>query len=255
MSEILFYNDRKTQLRTPYLSDALAKNLRDSDLKINSANRHEFESAILQNPDAIFIAENIGSKCHHMRDISPPAIKAMKQYAYNGGTLVFFGGGSHYAMKEIIWHWDNGTVVYKGPTETFAFVAGKMIGPHHRFPLSSDSPIEHNGCFQIPLLVHRQGTPIQIEQCWQGNCGNFIVDEDRIQHGYEILATYAQAGKTDGIAALDVPIGNKGGNIILCSTMPHYNDRTKSALWDSILTRIEDKISRNPAQAVLRQNL
>jgi glutamine amidotransferase-like uncharacterized protein len=254
MSNILLYDDIQTRLRTPLLKKAVK---RDIDCAMKNtffcANRHEFVSAISTNPRAIFIAENIGVKSHHMRDISPDAIKAMKTYAHHGGTLVFFGGASHYAMTEITWYWDNQTITYKGPKETFSLVNGKIIGPHHRLPLSSDSRIDHNGCFEVPLLVHGKSNQLAIESCWQGNCGNFIISEDRVQQNYEILATYAQAGKHQGVAALDIPVGNKGGNIILCSVMPHYNPRHESPLWDRILTKVESKISRHSPQAVLKR--
>lgn len=252
MPEILFYDDPKTRLRTPYLKHALQRDLNIDQDQLTSADRHHFQSAVERNPNAIFIAENIGAKCHHMRDISSDSIKAMRQYAHDGGTLVLFGGAAHYAMKEIIWHWDNKTVVYKGAKEAFSMVHGTIIGPHHRLPLSFYDPIDHNGCFEVPLVIHHRNESIELEKCWQGNCGNFIISDDRIAQNYDILATYAQAGKP-GVAAIDIPVGRKGGNIILCSVMPHYRLRHESPLWHRILTKVERKISRNPSLDMLKR--
>ncbi len=252
MPDILFYHDDKTRLRTLHLKAALERDIQLPDMDVHYADRHGFRAAIENKPDAIFIAENIGPQSHHMRDISKKAIKAMQDYAYNGGTLVFFGGASHYAMSDITWHWDNGTSVYKGAKETFTLVHGEIIGPHQRFPLSPDDAIDHNGCFEVPLFVQEASNQIAVERCWQGNCGDFIINEDRVHYGYEVLARYAHK---KGVAALNIPLGKKGGNIILCSTMPHYNFRYKSPLWNKILTRIESKITGFQNQKMLKRVL
>jgi len=250
MVNILLYDDHKTQLRTPYLRHALERDLNLKNIQFNHADRHHLTAAMNKNTDAVFIAENIGSKCHHMRDIPSSAIKAMKQYAYDGGQLIFFGGMAHYAMSEITWHWDNETIVYKGMKQTFSFVHGQMVGPHHRFPISPDDPIEHNGCFEVPLIIPEGETEFALENCWQGNCGNFIINEDRIHHDYDVLATYAQK---EGVAALKTSVGHNGGNIILCSVMPHYRKRHASPLWNKILSHIEEKTLEKTPTYTLKQ--
>ncbi len=255
MADILLYDDPHTRLRTPHLLSALKRDLKKSGIVFNASDRTSFTNAIQDNPAVIFIAENIGAKCHHMRDISPETIRAMKQYVQNGGTIVLFGGAAHYAMSDITWHWDNGTKIYKGPKETFSFVNGQMIGPHHRHPISLSDPVKYNGCFEVPILSHAKDGTISLEKCWQGNCGNFVVNEDRVQHGFEILATYAHAQKRHGVAAISVPLGKHGGSFILCSVMPHYNARGHSPLWDNILSRVEQKISGKMAQPSLKRHL
>lgn len=245
--KVMLYADPHTKLRPGYVSHALKRDMKrhidglPTEL-IEIPCRHDFESAIRrEKPNVIFIPENLGPESQHMRDFSSPTIKALKNFTYRGGTLVMFGGASHYAMDNIEWYWDNGQVTYKGGLgETFSFVSGTLHGPHHRNPHLPHAPIRHNGCFEVPVFVPQaQGTVIE-EQCWQGNCGSFTLNDQRVQAGARVLAYYGDIDSSP-IAAVDVPYGTKGGNFILCSVMPHYKPRAESPLWNIILTRIETK--------------
>lgn len=240
--KVMLYADPHTELRPHYVENALKRDLgrevQGLPTELISVNRHNFESVMkLEKPKVIFIPENLNSQSHHMRDLSPETIKTLRKFVGLGGTLVLFGGASHYAMQKIVWHWDDGTIIYKAGThETFGYVAGKIVGPHIRHLGNDDVDISHNGCFKVSLLVPN-GNTMMGEECWQGNCGQFILNDQRTQAGVEDLAYYSDGN----IAAVNVPHGTRGGNFILCSVMPHYHPRAFSPLWDKILTIIETK--------------
>jgi hypothetical protein len=250
--KIALYSDPITELRTDPLSHALKRDLsrtvQGMRTQLIPVYQHDFAHVASHvKPDVIFIPENIHSVSHHMRDFSRHIIDTLKEYAYDGGTLVMFGGASHYAMKNIVWYWDEGVVRYKGPKETFALVNGTLTGPHH---IHTNEKLRFNGCFQVPLSIPTHSGQDVTEMCWQGNSGEFDIN---LSHhaGTEILAFHKDV-EGQYIAAANVPVGNKGGNIILCSTMPHYRPRNESPLWDKILSNIECKKTRSHTSRVIK---
>lgn len=250
--KVLVYADPYTELRPKYVTNALKRDLprtiQGQETELLLTDRHNFARMTREiNPNVIFVPENKGPISFHTRDMTPDAIQAQNDYVLNGGTAVYFGGMSHYALEKIEWFWDNGQVNYKGPKETFCQVNGTLTGPHHRNKLSLSDPIKYQGCFEVPLSVRINDNQHQIERCWQGNCGAFQINEK-----HNVLAHYDEVD-TRHAAAVEIPRGNKGGSFILCSVMPHYRPRSESPLWDKILTKIENKKVVSQASLMIRQ--
>lgn len=250
--KIALYSDPITELRTDPIARALKRDLsrtvQGMKTELKPVHLHDFTHVASNiRPDVICIPENIHSVSYHMRDFKPQTIQALNNYTLEGGTLLLFGGASHYAMEKITWYWDEGEVQYKGSKKTFNFVKGTLIGPHH---IHTNESLYFNGCFEVPLTVPTDNGEEITEMCWQGNSGSFGIDLS----AHKDVETLAFHKDVEGkyIAAVNIPLGKKGGNVILCSTMPHYHTRNESPLWNKILTKIEHKKTRPHRSSMIK---
>lgn len=251
--KVLVYADIDTQLRHEYVISALkrdlAREINGQGTELLIADRHNIANIIQRKkPNIIIVPENRGPISYHTRDLSSDAINAINKVVYDGGKAIYFGGMSHHAASYIEWYWAHGQVKYKGAGETFCQVSGRVTGPHITPDMNFDAKIAHQGCFEVALNVPKDNGQFVVENCWQGNCATFEIKE---QH--DVLAYYHEIDARH-VAAAEVPKGNNGGSFILCSVMPHYNHRGKSALWDSILTRIENKKVVSAMPSMLKRN-